>query len=749
MAKRTKHAGPSRSTDELYRTIPFEEIAHEVLPVVGRALGLPEDARKAAKKIADPAWIDARLAAVPGVALGVLEILVEAGGATSAELLAQEARRRLGLDEDQIASLHHALQPQLLAIGLHVRTHPVLPPTLEVALIDEMAPHIASRVSGITLPTPPAPDADEPSLPDSSLRDLVALLATSAHVPLRVNKNATVNMTSCKKLALLLGRPEQDVAVQIDAAIADGLLGAQGTLLAPRLEALRALASGARAWAPSSVSSVVSTWVPHDRWIARESVVRALVAHWSEAIPDEQIDLFALRRRAVSAVEQVALTTRTHEEHVFVRRAPSGIARGSGDGHVTPSFEVMLGPAADPELALVIALATEPVRFDRVLTRRITPASISAALALGLSAQEIERALEQVGRHGVPDNVRAMVADWAKSARTATVRQVSMIETSSAEAADAAARALGSKVVARPSPTLLLIDGTPASLESALLKAGVRVAGAIAPLAERSSFDRMDATLAPPSWLGAQPSPELRARIQDRTGLAATRDFAPARALRSAAKDHVGPVSRFLELAAKLWTAATRELHEWAKALPDDDGLDVLDHAMSMPLDFVPWIARVPRERKRILDRVKDLDGLLEALHAEPPPAASLTADGRDLLRQMGSRDVLSALGRPALEGATTRDPEPPLAPGARPRAQDFPVQDRVALRRTLDEAIAAQRAIWVRVSSKSQGERVVSLTPERVLTRGNEVTLLGTDVESGDGRSFPLANVLAVRLHG
>ncbi len=47
---------------------------------------------------------------------------------------------------------------------------------------------------------------------------------------------------------------------------------------------------------------------------------------------------------------------------------------------------------------------------------------------------------------------------------------------------------------------------------------------------------------------------------------------------------------------------------------------------------------------------------------------------------------------------------------------------------------------------SKTGGDRVVALLPERILERGANVALLGVDPDTQQNRSHPLANVLCVR---
>lgn len=748
-----------RSTDQLVNAAAWRLHASQAAPVIGPLIGVTGTAEAVEARLSDPAFIARSIREAPGVALAVLEIVVEHFGRIARSALVEIAMDRLGLTNTEVGASLAALDEGGLAFSFQGRDR-WGGEIWDIALFDVSAEIIAEHVRGLTLPEPPQGTAatalPDTALPDTARRDLVALLASVAHLPVRYTQAKRVNMTSCKKLASVVGQNESALAEVIDRGIAEGFLGASGALLVPRLEALRALATGARVWAPAGDAGVLHQWAPAERWISREALVRAVsaklvVEHMLHGIGPGHARV--LRKRVENALEHAALVSVEREGHVFVRRAGGARATGTGDGHVTPSFEVMLGPDCDPAIALVVALAAEPVRFDRVITRKITPGSISAALAVGLDAQEILDVLGRVGRHGVPDNVRAMIADWARGARTVRVRKVWALEASTPDAADQAARALGASVVGRPSPTVVLVDGELASPEAALAKTAVKVVGAAAPLVERRIRPHDDATPGP-SWIGdITAAPELRARAHDRAGLP-QRVCSPDAALDAIAEAQSDrQLAVFFGVLSALWSAALSEYVTWARKLPEDAQKAAFRRADESPADFLFWLVRTPKVRRRMLGRAKRVEDLCVS---EPlTNVADTTGPGLDVLRMLRTPAVARALasvstvappaGAPAKRAHAAKSAPAGKSDGP-VKPSDLEPQPRDEIVEALESAIDVGTQLWVRVSSKSQGERVLALQPEQLLRRGNELTLLATDVETGEGRSFPLANVVAVK---
>ena len=172
-------------------------------------------------------------------------------------------------------------------------------------------------------------------------------------------------------------------------------------------------------------------------------------------------------------------------------------------------------------------------------------------------------------------------------------------------------------------------------------------------------------------------------------------------------------------------------------------------------------MTRTPKERARLLARSSDVAELVRA--AESRDVSSLTLDGAFVITLMHQhREVesfvmveiargMKAIGMdpgptpiPRAEGPATKAAA--QAPSGRPRVLDFEEQSPADVRRALDALSGTPHGAWLRVRSKSQGERVVHLRVERILARGAEVTVLGTDLDEELGRSFPIAIVVGVR---
>lgn len=734
---------------------------------LARKLGVKNE-NAAAARLADPAWIDAALASCSGKGLAILELLVEYGGALRNPALVAHARAGLGLAEAPLERVLSELTLRDLVMRLHLQGAHQFPAW--TSLHAQSARTIAARLGGLSLPRP-NPPASTRGIQSGDLRDRLARLAATAHLSIRANASGSCHMTSAKQYAKALGIEPDAAARMLDGAALEGLLANEGGRLVPALGALRSAVSDASAgW--DELDAWARAHAPADRWLSLEALARAYArARHVEANLRKfeergflTVDPPELARVRSALAAAPSLEVLEHEGATFVRRAARD-ANATGDGHITPSFEIMLGPGCFPALALELALAAEPVRIDRVLTLKLTPGSVAAGCGLGLSADEILAALERVGRHGVPDNVRAMVLEWARGARVATARKVWMIECSSAEAAEAAARALGGSLVARPSATLVLASEALSSPAAILGKAGVSLRGgaAAAPPRERAKAPRS----IEPLW--TEPAPELVARFRDDAparGAAHDKEDdeededslldAPSMTLRrlAARAENAGPARSALLLAAELWIASEEAFISWSRGLPGDDASIAIPLASTTPLLFAELIALPPSARQRVLARSKSVTALVENAHREG--SKGFTVQGDELVRSLRTRSVRDALGRdlgktlqwidePAPASTAGEAAAPAAKPGP-PKPADLATMPPEDVLAAFERAIASGSDLWLRVSSKSQGERAVHLRPERVLVRGNETTLLGTELETELGRSFPLPNVVAVR---
>lgn len=749
----TRRATSARTTlgDQLL-ALDFREV-HDATDHLEAALGVRGKAA-VATRLADASFVEARLLSLSGGALATLEILAESGGAAVESTLCAALQRRLGISPADASRCLMLAEASGLALRVESSTMYTTKTIKKVALLSDCAGIVASRVRGVTLRNVEAPTDLAPAA-SHALRDLAARIASTVHGAIRVTSAGHANRTSLKKLAPRVGLAPEALGQVLDQAARSGVLGAREGLMVPLVDDLRALARGEIVIDP--VERQVRQLLDSSRWTSVEWLERATSVATPGLTPGDL-------HEAVDGMPSVVVAE--HAGVKFVRQAPVGT---SGDGHVTPAFEVMLGPACDPEMAALLALAAEPVRFDRVITLKLGPASVAAACALGVSADEILGTLARVGRHAVPDNVRVMVLDWAQTVRRATVRKAWLVETSSADAADVAARALGSKVLARPTSTMILVDEEVASPGAALAKAGI-VTGDRPERWNRFSEPMrvvVPDAKSPPTWT---PMPALAARVEaDRAKGTLVPAFvnaphapSPAESLRSLASGQAAGtnVRVFLDRVTKLWAAAEDDYADWADSLEEVDGDLAKMIAVETPLRLLPFVTRAPKERARLLQLTDDVAALVRAAEGRDP--SGLTLDGAFVVSMLNEhRDVdafvmgeivrgMKRIGidpgpKPAPKTRAAPQPVPPSSNG-RPRAIDVEEAAPAAIRRALDALVVAQGTAWLRVRSKSQGERVVRLRVERILVRGTEATVLGTDVDEELGRSFPIANVVGIR---
>ncbi len=765
---------------------------------VGKQLGITGNAALVRAALIDSARIASELGCASGALLAVLEAVAGAGGQLTEVNLVALLAKRFGWDRARsVAGIHEgAARGLLLYLGAKV-------PLREehewyVMLVAESATQLAEATLGLSLPV--APDAPPPP-PLSSHRDRVARLAACAHFAVKCTRNGhSANRATLRKLSAATGADEESLHRELEQALALGLVVPEGELIVPDEPVLRAFAAGHVDWDSDYSRSTVRSWVPDDRWVSEEAVVRAAAMEaqtsfhgpiWAATYAFHRTGLVELddARRLVSECDDLARLE--HGGHAFVRRAAQH-AHAGGDGHVTPNLEVMLGPEAGADLTLTIALAAEPVRFDRVLTFRLTPASVAVASAHGGDATTLLAALACVGRHGVPDNVRAMIEDWMRAARTARVRSVWSIELSTSDAADVAARALGKHVLARPTPLLLLVDSALAAPEVALAKAGVKVGVSHARAAERGipaarpqrlPSPALDAALRPPPTLVATFENARRAGfpvvMQTATLAAPLASAAPARvpppkpsrSNEAVYEDLFGEPSSPAEV---LYARAEAEASDFICAMLDlaGDLVEDLDDALltwlerrpaaeqklasaiatESPLRLAPLASLAPKWRARLLRDERTIEGLIraserlfDATHTSARGGQLLLALTAPTANAVWQTDRAVVLGGPVESSAAVSSPSEPLS--AKPRARDLPRQPPAEVRRLLEASLAAQAAIWALVSSKTQGDRVTSLRVERILERGTDIVVLATDLDSDEGRSFPLSNVVAVRL--
>lgn len=342
-----------------------------------------------------------------------------------------------------------------------------------------IAARIGPSVVGISLPVAPPADvpATTPAHADPAQRDAIALVGALAHRVVRYNADLWPNATTAKKLAESLGVPVEWIEMILARAQSLGMLAARGKQFEPVFAMLDRRSN--RLVPVQGERAFLATREP-GAWIPVEAVVRARV----RGALDRQRDRAFDPRFVTDAIQALgtlpAVERLRHDGIEFVRVASSDHVEETGDGHVTPNLEVMLGPRATPWVTAVVALAAEPVRFDRMLTFKLTPASVAAAIRVRLDADVIVDALGKVGRAPLAPNVQQMVRDWAASARLARVREAWLLDVPR-EAQRAVVQRLGAKVLAIPSPVELIVDHavTRAQIEDALRSAKVNFDGSV------------------------------------------------------------------------------------------------------------------------------------------------------------------------------------------------------------------------------------------------------------------------------
>ena len=346
--------------------------------------------------LSNPIAVERALNAVGTGCLVLLEALLECGGQIELNAL------RILLAERFKWTTHHfeAALEEASAQGLALRAVFPQPYGTDVDclfVLREMSAAMAGKVMGVSLPRVPTSLPTEALTPEGTqLRDRLARTAATLHFPVRAAQGGqNVNRTTIRKLAGATGLSDLALYDELGEAIRNGALDAHRDLVAPSVQTLRALASRRRPWSSDPAEQLLHAWVGEGKWVAEEALVRALAIE--TRIPSRPIWTARHAYHPVGGVE-LAHAREVVARTEFLRREVEGETfvhalvhseKAGGDGHVTPSLEVMLGPEANLDLTVTIALCAEPVRFDRVLTFKLTQASISAAVSAGLDRASV------------------------------------------------------------------------------------------------------------------------------------------------------------------------------------------------------------------------------------------------------------------------------------------------------------------------------------------------------------------------
>jgi hypothetical protein len=668
------------------------------------------------------------LRALPAYALLILEAVCEARGRITRRDLERAFKDR-GLD---VRPLQRGLE-YLLASGLVLVTgrdaHD------GISLISPTAAIIHDLVLGVSHPTqaPPGPPLDADVLLEE--RHVFAVTTLVAHRRLRWTLDGLPNKTSLRGFAKGLGPSEERIdALLIDAHKAD-LIDETEDGSTPRARSLLRAAVEGPSWPARSLVHEVDALLPKEGWIP----LRVVLPHLREYGIATEKDL------AARCAGHFALCE--HGGHGFVGR-PLRPQTRTGDGHVTPNFEVMLGPDAHPEVVVFVGLFAELVRLDRVLTFKITEASVLAGLRTGCPLESFLQALRTVGKHGIPDNVAITVEAFAS--RTATARRLWALEVPESATA-ALLRELDDPAAFSPRAGLVLVPRhfKEKALADALVRAGLKPI----PVSDEGATDEREAP-ATPRGVARLPMPD--AGLRDAVERERREQFAPSvkaldgvyppfavepgrdaewsvqRAIGEIEKNGGPPlVRRAFERLAELIAGVPGELEAWAKGLAPAHATQARA-ALQSPFELIPIASVVNEERTRLLARSRTLAELVQL-------SERALIDGR--MKDTAPR-VLAAfatLGPPPVN--KDKAGRPPL-----PSSSDSDSVVRLVagpmLHRHLDELIELEAVIKVAVRTSRNSSQEWIVYPTSLSQRGNELVLLAEDVRTSENYAIPLSKL-------
>ncbi|MFW5876270.1 MAG: hypothetical protein ACOCXM_06000 [Myxococcota bacterium] len=645
----------------------------ELADVFGVSPKGPDLPQRLARAMADPQRVHAILRDLPVQALLVLEVLSELGGLAEMDVLATTLTNRHSGVDLPVEPLGDLLANRgLCSWGSDRRTG-----TECLMMLTPCAEIIAPALAGVSLPAdPPARDA-QPH-PPREARDMLALAALTAHRRARLTQSGTIDRTLLKTFGKKLGPDRSVIEDALGAAFDLDLLGVRPGHQQLVPEALRLLryakgegfAASARLPSGAGIRGLLEA-LPDDGWFPREALDRWVASRvhrmtsWFRSPPPWLQPLELIRSGVLEATEVAGATW-------LRRRAPGGSAEWRGDGHVTPSFEVMLGPGASLEVVALVGLVAELVHLDHVLTFKLGPASVAAGIAAGVAPDDLWRALRSVGPHGLPSNVETLVADWVHKARVGRLEKGWFLFVPPEHEDELVHGPLAPYVVAVRAPGAIALAGsTPrVLLDEVLQKAGIRLGGGDASKAGRSSdhgplLDRVPPPTAPwelidgddyddddfddlddlddllpfPDGLPSpfaemaeplrrpRPDAELRRRVHEglKEGLEPLRFVKtsgdPLEDARNVVEHfrldaearHAPPlVMRWLDALDGLWKGRFDELARWYRGLPESHQSDAL-HELGFPLLWLPWLMLDDKWRRRALQKKSALSVLAES----------------------------------------------------------------------------------------------------------------------------------------
>ena len=137
------------------------------------------------------------------------------------------------------------------------------------------------------------------------------------------------------------------------------------------------------------------------------------------------------------------------QDHVDAFRLVPGIAYITGDTPLTaqepswgrvvvqPNFEVIAIAPVSESLLLKLDRFAERIRLEHIAQYRLTKASVTRAIQMGLHAETIQQTLEQAVGGPIPQNVQYSLVEWERQARRIELwRGVTLLEVDDAALLD-------------------------------------------------------------------------------------------------------------------------------------------------------------------------------------------------------------------------------------------------------------------------------------------------------------------------
>jgi hypothetical protein len=560
-------------------------------------------------------------------------------------------------------------------------------------------------------------------------RQILATTTLVTHRRVKWTREGLPNKSSLKAFARGLGPDEARMeSLLLQAYRADLFVETTEGHIDPDVPRIRRASSHGLSRPEESLIGAVEARLPAEGWIS----VGALTPHFRHYGVSADRDLMA--RCAGQFVFN------EHRGELFLARPVRPTLR-TGDGHVTPSFEVLLGPAAHPEILVTVGLFAELTRLDRVLTFRITEASVVGGLRAGRPLEEFLDALAAVGRHGVPENVTITVKDFAS--RAAIIRALWALEVP-ASATDALMRELGAAAVSAPRPGLVLVTArvSERDVAAAMVRAGLKPVSMLdAPPAVDGVDERPEAPSPPPL---REPDSALRDAVQrEREGgfrssyrafenVYPRFQYVPGRDAEKTVQDAVAQmrangapplVRKAFEMLGELIAGVPGELDEWAKRLLPHHAKAVR-RAIANPVELVPF-ACLPDHARRDVSRRAVSWSTLVRLSEACLLQGQIRNDGPRLLATLAP--IIGALA------PTEEDGPDPFSERIRPGP---------AFASAVRALVEDEEVMMVATRSKGTPLRTHNVAPTSLIRRGSELVLLAEDLDTEDNHAFPLSKI-------